>query len=102
MSLRLTTADENAPDSEQLIPPSHSRAKRIFVGMAVSALTQVRLCPTLHGRDARATKVYFQERHRENLIAVSPWLCGCSSLRCAPHTRGKCGTLPSCSFSRRP
>ena len=66
MPLRLTTADENAPDSEQLIPPSHSRAKRIFVGMAVSALTQVRLCPTLHGRDARATKVYFQERHTED------------------------------------
>ena len=86
MSLRLTTADENAPDSEQLIPPSHSRAKRIFVGMAVSALTQVRLCPTLHGRDARATKVYFQESHRgtedeRNKLNSSVSLCLCGKIR---------------------
>ena len=48
-----TTADENNPDpSEQ---------------------------PTLHGRDARATKAHFQERHRVTegwVYMFSPRLCG--------------------------
>jgi hypothetical protein len=61
MILRLTTADENDAQILTCHTGQSFAGQTDLRGMAVSAMTQVRLDPTIHGRDARATKAYFHE-----------------------------------------